>query len=102
VLGASGHRDGPDDTLPLIGILRELVRRSVPPYGAQVATALGMVAYQYGDGALASVACERALADDPLASGALLLGELIQRQVHPREVRRSSRQAGRDLARRRL
>ena len=101
VLGSRADRAGHDETDRLIAVLLELTRRAVPPHGAQVASALGMVAYQQGNGALAAVSGERALADNPDASCARLLTELINGQVHPREVRRQIRLAGRQTARQR-
>ena len=78
---------------------RTLTRRAVPPYGAHVAIALGMIAYQRGEGALAAVATDRALLDRPEATGAHLLGDMINSQVHPKHVRRAGRQAAKDLRR---
>ncbi len=48
-----------------IGMLTELVGRASPPYGAAPAALLGFCAWQRGDGALANLAVDRALADDP-------------------------------------
>jgi hypothetical protein len=58
-----------------------------------------MIAYQRGEGALAAVAAERALLDQPDVSGAHVLGEIIDSQVHPKHVRRAGRQAAKELRR---
>jgi hypothetical protein len=91
----------PERSGRLLEVLHELTRRAVPPYGAHVAIALGMIAYQRGEGALAAVAADRALLDRPEASGAHLLGDMIQSQVHPKHVRRAARQAAKELRRKR-
>jgi hypothetical protein len=55
---------GPSDD-GLLAFLVHAVRLSVPPFDAQVAAMLAWVAYSEGDGALANVALDRALATDP-------------------------------------
>jgi len=96
---ATSYDRHPERSGRLLEVLHELTRRSVPPYGAHVAIALGMIAYQRGEGALAAVAAERALLDRPEATGAHLLGEMINSQVHPKHVRRAGRQAAKELRR---
>jgi hypothetical protein len=98
---ATSYDRHPERSGRLLEVLHELTRRAVPPYGAHVAIALGMIAYQRGEGALAAVAAERALLDRPEASGAHLLGEMINSQVHPKHVRRAGRQAAKELRRKR-
>lgn len=98
---ATSYDRHPDRSGRLLQVLHELTRRAVPPYGAHVAIALGMIAYQRGEGALAAVAAERALLDRPEATGAHLLGDMINSQVHPKHVRRAGRQAARELQRKR-
>jgi uncharacterized protein DUF4192 len=98
---ATSYDRHPDRAGRLLEVLHELTRRAVPPYGAHVAIALGMIAYQRGEGDLASVAADRALLDRPDASGAHLLGEMINSQLHPKHVRRAGRQAAKELRRRR-
>jgi hypothetical protein len=96
---ATSYDRHPERSGRLLEVLHELTRRAVPPYGAHVAIALGMIAYQRGDGALAAVAAERALLDQPDVSGAHVLGEIIDSQVHPKHVRRAGRQAAKELRR---
>jgi hypothetical protein len=98
---ATSYDRHPERSGRLLEVLHELTRRSVPPYGAHVAIALGMIAYQRGEGALAAVAAERALLDRPEATGGHLLGEMIDSQVHPKHVRRAGRQAAKELRRKR-
>lgn len=81
----------------LLALLGDLVRRAVPSVDAPVVTVLGSVAYQSGEGAVAGIAFERALRSDPAYRLALLLETLLRNGVHPREIRRISRQAGADL-----
>jgi hypothetical protein len=98
---ATSYDRHPERSGRLLEVLHELTRRAVPPYGAHVAIALGMIAYQRGEGALAAVAAERALLDRPEVSGAHLLGDMINSQVHPKHVRRAGRQAAKELRRKR-
>jgi hypothetical protein len=55
----------------------DVVRRAQPGHVAAPAALLAFVAWQSGDGALANVALDRALADDPGYSMALLLRQVI-------------------------
>jgi uncharacterized protein DUF4192 len=55
----------------------DVVRRAQPGHVAAPAALLAFVAWQTGDGALANVALDRALADDPSYSMALLLRQVI-------------------------
>jgi hypothetical protein len=98
---ATSYDRHPERSGRLLEVLHELTRRAVPPYGAHVAIVLGMIAYQRGEGALAAVSAERALLDRPEVSGALVLGEIINSQVHPKHVRRAGRQAAKVLRRKR-
>ena len=52
----------------------DLTRLAGPGYAAAPAALLAFVAWQSGDGALANVALDRALADNPNYSMAMLLG----------------------------
>jgi hypothetical protein len=61
----------------------DVVRRAQPGYVAAPAALLAFVAWQSGDGALANVALDRALADDPLYSIALLLRQVITAGAPP-------------------
>jgi Domain of unknown function (DUF4192) len=61
----------------------DVVRRAQPRYVAPPAALLAFVAWQSGDGALANVALDRALADDPRYSMALLLRQVITAGAPP-------------------
>jgi hypothetical protein len=61
----------------------DVVRRAQPGYVAAPAALLAFVAWQSGDGALANVALDRALADDPRYSMAALLRQVISAGAPP-------------------
>jgi hypothetical protein len=61
----------------------DVVRRAQPGHVAAPAALLAFVAWQSGDGALANVALDRALADDPRYSMALLLRQVINAGAPP-------------------
>ena len=61
----------------------DVTRRAQPGYAAAPAALLAFVAWQSGDGALANVALDRALADDPGYSMALLLRQVITAGAPP-------------------
>jgi hypothetical protein len=61
----------------------DVTRRAQPRYAAAPAALLAFVAWQSGDGALANVALERALADDAGYSMALLLRQVIAAGAPP-------------------
>jgi len=61
----------------------DVARRAQPGYVAAPAALLAFVAWQSGDGALANVALDRALADDPGYSMALLLRQVITAGAPP-------------------
>jgi hypothetical protein len=61
----------------------DVVRRAQPGYVAAPAALLAFVAWQSGDGALANVALDRALADDPRYSMATLLRQAITAGAPP-------------------
>lgn len=61
----------------------DVVRRAQPGHVAAAASLLAFVAWQSGDGALANVALDRALADDPRYSMALLLRQVITAGAPP-------------------
>jgi hypothetical protein len=61
----------------------DVTRRAQPGYVAAPAALLAFVAWQSGDGALANVALDRALADDPRYSMALLLRQVIAAGAPP-------------------
>jgi hypothetical protein len=61
----------------------DVIRRAQPGHVAAPAALLAFVAWQSGDGALANVALDRALADDPVYSMALLLRQVITAGAPP-------------------
>jgi len=61
----------------------DVVRRAQPGYVAAPASLLAFTAWQCGDGTLANIAIERALADTPGYSMALLLGEALDAGAPP-------------------
>jgi hypothetical protein len=61
----------------------DATRRAQPGYVAAPAALLAFVAWQSGDGALANVALDRGLADDPRYSMALLLRQVITAGAPP-------------------
>ena len=61
----------------------DLVRRAQPGYAAAPASLLAFTAWQSGDGALANIALDRALADTPGYSMALLLQEALDAGMPP-------------------
>ena len=65
----------------------DVTRRAQPGYVAAPAALLAFVAWQSGDGALANVALDRALADEPRYSMALLLRQVITTGAPPELAR---------------
>lgn len=65
----------------------DVVRRAQPGYVALAASLLGFVAWQRGNGALANVALDRALADQPRYSMAELLRQVITAGAPPSMAR---------------
>jgi len=61
----------------------DVTRRAQPGYVAAPASLLAFVAWQAGDGALANVALDRALADEPGYSMAQLLRQVITAGAPP-------------------
>jgi hypothetical protein len=61
----------------------DVTRRAQPGYVAAPAALLAFVAWQCGDGALANIALDRALADDPRYSMAQLLRQVISAGAPP-------------------
>jgi hypothetical protein len=64
-----------------------VVRRAQQPYVPAPASLLAFTAWQSGDGALANIAIERALAADPGYSMALLLAEAVESGLPPSAAR---------------
>ena len=76
-----GHRDAHQR------VWADLVRRAQPGYVAAPASLLAFTAWQGGDGALANIALDRALGDDPGYSMALLLRDAISSGAPPSAAR---------------
>jgi hypothetical protein len=75
----------------LFRLMRDCVRRALPPFDAPVCAAYAWLAYAGGEGVLASAAVERALATDAGQSLARLMADAISQQVHPRLLRQAAR-----------
>ncbi|WP_345432796.1 DUF4192 domain-containing protein [Actinoallomurus vinaceus] len=69
-----------------IGLWRDVVRRVAEPYVAGPASLLAFAAWRAGEGALANLALDRALAADPHYSMARLLHELFVSGLPPWSV----------------
>ena len=65
----------------------DATRRACPVYVAAPASLLAFTAWQAGDGALASLALDRALADDPAYSMARLLAGALAAGLPPSAAR---------------
>jgi Domain of unknown function (DUF4192) len=65
----------------------DVTRRAPDPYLPAPASLLAFTAWQSGDGALANIALDRALAADPGYSMALLLREILAAGVPPSQAR---------------
>jgi hypothetical protein len=76
-------RMAPEFTAPHLRLWRELTRLARPGYVAAPASLLAFVAWQAGDGALANVALDRALADHPGYTMALLLRRALDAGAPP-------------------
>ncbi|WP_433463107.1 DUF4192 domain-containing protein [Spirillospora sp. CA-128828] len=70
-----------------IAFWRDIVRRVEEPCVPAPASLLAFAAYSAGDGGLANVALERALAADPAYSMAVILREVIEAGIPPRKLR---------------
>jgi hypothetical protein len=75
-----GHRMLLDSA---IEVLADLTRRADAPYGAAPAALLAFCAWQRGEGALANVAADRALTDDPGYRLARLLAQALASGLDP-------------------
>jgi len=75
----------------LLSLLVQVARQVVPPDDAPVCTLVAWTAYARGEGALANVALDRALAGRPDYSLALLLRSCLDGGVHPEEIRSLAR-----------
>ncbi|HEX3907534.1 MAG TPA: DUF4192 domain-containing protein [Mycobacteriales bacterium] len=75
----------------LLRLLRDCVRRALPPMDAPVCATFAWLAYAGGEAVVAGAAVDRALASNPDLSLAQLLSEAIHRQVHPQLLREAAR-----------
>jgi hypothetical protein len=80
-------RMDPERSEMYLRLWTDLARRARPGYVAPAASLLAFAAWQCGNGALANIALERALADDPRYSMARLLREVLDAAVPPRLAR---------------
>lgn len=71
----------------LLRLLLSLTGSCVRPFDAPVCTVVAWVAHVRGDGGLANVALDRALASDPAYTMALLCRQALDGQVPPAQVR---------------
>ncbi|WP_103937397.1 DUF4192 domain-containing protein [Thermomonospora echinospora] len=78
-----------DDPAADIAFWRDVLRRVEDPYAAAPACLLAYAAYTNGDGGLANVALDRALATDPAYSLAGILREVIDAGIPPSKARLS-------------
>ena len=76
-----------DDDAGLLRLLLLLARECVPPFDTAICTCIAWCAYLRGNGALANVALDRALAGDPGYVMASLCRQALDAQVRPAEVR---------------
>ena len=86
-----------DDSESLLTLLLGLARESVAPYDVPVCTLVALVAWVRGDGALANVALDRALAGDPAYSMANLFRAGLDGQLPPSAVKQWLRETRRML-----
>ena len=84
----------------LLSLLLQVAREVTPPRDAPVCTLLAWTAYGRGDGALANVALDRALAGSPGYSLAVLLRQCLDAGFGPEEVHRLARGTSDELRRR--
>jgi hypothetical protein len=87
--GAAARRDN----APMLSLLTDLARKAPLPDAAPPCTLLAWVAYMSGNGSLANVAVERALASEPDYTMAQLIADGLEHQVPPSTLRRVSRHA---------
>ncbi len=80
-------RMDPEHRTAHLRLWTDVVRRAQPPYVPAPASLLAFTAWQSGDGALANIAIERALAADPGYSMALLLAEAVESGLPPSAAR---------------
>lgn len=89
---------GLDDRFEVVvAFLSGLARCALDENAAPICTVVAAVAYQNGDGALAAVALERALHNDPGYEMARMLDTLLQNQVDPSRIREMAQQVKGEL-----
>ena len=84
----------------VVGVLtamRELAPLALPPFDTQVLSALAWAAYSFGDGALASMALERALFADPKHHLSRLLMTALEAGIAPEQLREITLQLSTEL-----
>jgi hypothetical protein len=91
------HAVDDEDRDTLIRLMSDVVRRVPPPYDRAVCSILAWLAYARGDGTLANIAVERALASDPTYSLATLVRSGLDQQLPPSLVREAMAGAADDL-----
>jgi hypothetical protein len=91
------HGIDPDEREILIRVMSDVVRRVPPPYDAPVCSILAWLTYARGDGTLANIAVDRALATDPDYSLAQLVRSGLDQQIPPSLVQEAMAGAAEDL-----
>jgi len=92
--------DGAATRERLLPMLRAAVGQVPPPFDPPLCSMLAWFAYAGGNGVIANVAVDRALATDPSYSLALLIEDALFNQVPPSVLKKVMRGAARDLRRR--
>jgi hypothetical protein len=80
-------RMDPEQQEPHLRLWADVVRRACSRFVPAPASLLAFTAWQAGDGALANIALDRALASDPTYSMALLLRDIMDAGVPPSAAR---------------
>lgn len=86
----------------LLALLVQVARQVTPPRDASVCALLAWTAHARGDGAMANVALDRALAGTPDHSLSLLLRQWLDAGLPPDQVREMARATQQELRRRGL
>jgi hypothetical protein len=87
----------PRRRVTLVRVLTQVARLLPPPFDAPVCATLAWISYAAGDGVVANVAVDRALATNPHYSLAGLIDDALTRQVPPYLLEEVMREAARDL-----
>jgi Domain of unknown function (DUF4192) len=83
-----------DQPEALLAVLRQLAHRTPAPWNVPVCTVLAWASYAEGDGGIANVALDKALAADPTYSLAVLLRTAVDGMVPPAQIRGILRASG--------